>query len=69
MVAGLESFFQETLNIVIETVDNERGFVAGEVIRGFVHVNQKQHFTAKHLIIGLFGQESYSFKKSNTSHS
>ena len=47
-------------DIVIETIDNERGFVAGEVVKGFVHVKQKQHFPAKNLTIGLFGEEIYS---------
>ena len=50
-------------DIVIETIDNERGFVAGEVVKGFVHVKQKQHFPAKNLSIGIFGEEIYSTLK------
>ena len=41
--------------IEIEIVDNHSAFVAGEVVKGFVHVYQKQSFPAKNLTIGLFG--------------
>jgi hypothetical protein len=45
--------------ISIELFDGQRAFFAGEVVKGFVHINIEEHIPSKSLVVGLFGQERY----------
>ena len=49
-------------DIVIELEDGI-GLVAGETVRGTVHVRQYLPFDAERLTIGLFGEEYMHFTK------
>ena len=48
--------------ISIEIADGQGAFIAGEVIKGFVHLNLKQRLSAKGLLVGLYGEEKCKLK-------
>ena len=49
--------------IFIQLQDNNISFVAGQVVQGFIHVNQSEGFDAQNLTVGLYGTEETYFRK------